>query len=295
MRTRFVALAIALVVTGAGCGGASGSGDEPSSIVPASAYLYAEANLDPSGDQEDAARSVVSALPGVGAPARRLQEQFRQLGVPTYTELLIGMPGETYESFVDGVDRVLATGGRPVIYTLLLLNNTHYAKPEIRKAHGLRSKLMPFHSLDMSIRAETSVGHDRLSYDEWLLCVGMMIALTVFMPLYAQVVLGLSVSASSATIVALMGGSTATSILGGRLLIRYAHYKRVPLVGLLLAIAGLAPLALSPTGFSPLVALALLTVVGFGLGPSFPFTVVVVQNAVALHELDIALERVAVL
>src|SRR3954452_3271963 len=76
MRTRLVALAIALVVTGAGCGGSNGSGDEPSSIVPASAYLYAEANLDPSGDQEDAASSVVSALPGVGAPARRLQEQF---------------------------------------------------------------------------------------------------------------------------------------------------------------------------------------------------------------------------
>jgi hypothetical protein len=76
MRTRFVALAIALVVTGAGCGGSNCSGDEPSSIVPASAYLYAEANLDPSGDQEDAARSVVSALPAVGAPARRLQEQF---------------------------------------------------------------------------------------------------------------------------------------------------------------------------------------------------------------------------
>src|SRR6266446_8736853 len=41
--------------------------------------------------------------------------------------------------------------------------------------------------------------------------VGMMIALTVVLPLYAQLVLGLSVSASSATIVALMGGSTVTS------------------------------------------------------------------------------------
>jgi uncharacterized protein DUF3352 len=76
MRTTLVALAIVLVVTGAGCGGSNGSGGAPSSIVPASAYLYVEANLDPAGDQEDAATSVVSALPGVGAPARRLQEQF---------------------------------------------------------------------------------------------------------------------------------------------------------------------------------------------------------------------------
>src|SRR3954453_2761109 len=76
MRTRCGALPPALVVTGAGCGGSNGSGDEPSSIVPASAYLYAEANLDPSGDQRGAARTVGGALPGVGEPARRLQEQF---------------------------------------------------------------------------------------------------------------------------------------------------------------------------------------------------------------------------
>jgi MFS family permease len=118
--------------------------------------------------------------------------------------------------------------------------------------------------------------------------VGMMIALTVVLPLYAQLVLGLSVSASSATIVALMGGSTMTSIIGGRLLIRFTRYKLVPLAGLLVGIAGLAPLAMAPSGFSPLAALALITVVGFGLGPTFPFTVVVVQNAVAMHELGIA-------
>ena len=118
--------------------------------------------------------------------------------------------------------------------------------------------------------------------------VGMMIALTIIMPLYAQVALGLSVSASAWAIVALQGGATMTSVLGGRLLVRFAHYKRVPLVGLLVSIAGLVPLALAPTGFSPVAALALLALVGFGLGPSFPFTVVVVQNAVALHQLGIA-------
>jgi MFS family permease len=118
--------------------------------------------------------------------------------------------------------------------------------------------------------------------------VGMVIALTVVLPVYAQLVLGLSVSASSLTIAALMGGSTVTSIIGGRLMVRFTRYKRVPLAGLLVSIAGLAPLALAPGGFSPLAALGLITVVGFGLGPTFPFTVVVVQNAVAMHELGIA-------
>jgi hypothetical protein len=72
------------------------------------------------------------------------------------------------------------------------------------------------------------------------------------------------------------------------LLVRFTHYKRVPLVGLLLSIAALVPLALAPTGFSPAAALGLIALVGLGLGATFPFTIVVVQNAVALHQLGVA-------
>ena len=118
--------------------------------------------------------------------------------------------------------------------------------------------------------------------------VGAVIALTIILPLYAQLALGLSVGESGWAIIALQGAATVTSIVGGRLLVRFAHYKRVPLVGLLLSIAALVPLALAPTGFSPVAALGLIALVGFGLGPTFPFTIVVVQNAVALHQLGIA-------
>jgi EmrB/QacA subfamily drug resistance transporter len=118
--------------------------------------------------------------------------------------------------------------------------------------------------------------------------VGTVIALTIILPLYAQLALGLSVSESGWTIIALQGAATLSSIVGGRLLVRFSHYKRVPLAGLTLSIAALAPLALAPTGFSPAAALALIALVGLGLGPSFPFTIVVVQNAVALHQLGVA-------
>jgi MFS family permease len=118
--------------------------------------------------------------------------------------------------------------------------------------------------------------------------VGLVIALTIVLPLYAQLALGLSVSESAWAIIALQGGATVTSIVGGRLLVRFTHYKRVPLVGLLLSMAALVPLALAPTGFSPAAALGLIALVGLGLGPTFPFTVVVVQNAVTLHQLGVA-------
>jgi MFS family permease len=118
--------------------------------------------------------------------------------------------------------------------------------------------------------------------------VGAVIALTIVLPLYAQLALGLSVSESAWSIVALQGAATVSSIFGGRLLVRFTHYKRVPLVGIVVSIAALAPLALSPTGFSPIAALGLIALAGFGLGPTFPFTIVVVQNAVAMYQLGVA-------
>jgi MFS family permease len=118
--------------------------------------------------------------------------------------------------------------------------------------------------------------------------VGTMIALTIMLPLYAQLALGLSVSESAAPIIALQGGATLGSIVAGRLIARLTHYKRVPITGLALSIVALIPLVLVPTGLSPASALGLIALVGLGLGPSFPFTVVVVQNAVAFHQLGIA-------
>jgi len=118
--------------------------------------------------------------------------------------------------------------------------------------------------------------------------VGVVIALTIVLPLYAQLALGLSVEQSALTIVALQGAATVSSVIGGRLLVRYSHYKVVPLVSMVVSIGALVPLALTPTGLSPVLALALIALVGLGLGPSFPFTIVVVQNSVALHQLGVA-------
>ncbi|HEX6712437.1 MAG TPA: DUF3352 domain-containing protein [Thermoleophilaceae bacterium] len=78
MRHRLLGVAVTIALAAAGCGGGSGSGsaDDPGAIVPGSAYVYVEANLDPEGKQQEAARTVLASLPGVGAPADRLKEQF---------------------------------------------------------------------------------------------------------------------------------------------------------------------------------------------------------------------------
>jgi hypothetical protein len=88
-RLAVVTTAVALV---AGCGGTTGSPQAPSTIVPGSAYLYVEANLDPSGNQEDAVRTVLAAVPGVGEPSGRLQEQF-----DAYAERRYGLRAAHFE------------------------------------------------------------------------------------------------------------------------------------------------------------------------------------------------------
>jgi MFS family permease len=172
---------------------------------------------------------------------------------------------------------VLTWGGRryawgsPPILTLLTVSLALWALFAWR-VMAAEEPFIPLSVLrDGAVRVGTAAG---------FFVVGLVIALTIVLPLYAQLALGLTVSESAWTIIALQGAATLTSIVGGRLLVRFTHYKRVPLAGILLSIAALVPLAMAPTGFSPWAALGLLALVGLGLGPTFPFTVVVVQNAV---------------
>lgn len=45
-----------------------------------------------------------------------LMEKYSKAGVPTYTELILGLPGETYESFASGIDELLRLGQHNSLY-----------------------------------------------------------------------------------------------------------------------------------------------------------------------------------
>jgi MFS family permease len=66
------------------------------------------------------------------------------------------------------------------------------------------------------------------------------------------------------------------------------HYKRMPLIGLALAILALVPLSIWPAATPTVVVLILLAVVGSGLGTVFPVSTVCMQNAVTQHQMGIA-------
>jgi MFS family permease len=120
-------------------------------------------------------------------------------------------------------------------------------------------------------------------------CVfGTMIGLSIFVPLYFEVVLGLSASASGMALIPLMGGTVVGSTASGQSMSRLAHYKRMPFAGLAVAVAALALLAAAPAGLSVATVCSALGLVGLGIGTLFPVTTVSVQNAVPPYQLGTA-------
>jgi putative methyltransferase len=76
--------------------------------------------------------------------AERL-DLYRAHGMPTYTELILGLPGESYDSFADGVDSLLQAGQHEglLIYLCEVLPNSEMARPDYQEVHRLKSVRMP--------------------------------------------------------------------------------------------------------------------------------------------------------
>jgi EmrB/QacA subfamily drug resistance transporter len=149
---------------------------------------------------------------------------------------------------------------------------------------GWRLRLAPEPFLPLPILQDGVV---RMGTAASACAVGASLALTIYLPLYFQVVHKLSVATSGLALIPLVAMTTPGSILSGRALSRFEHYKRVPIVALSLAIVAAAFLALWPTAPVWLV-VAALTVISMGCGATYPVCTVSVQNAVPLHQVGTA-------
>jgi EmrB/QacA subfamily drug resistance transporter len=113
--------------------------------------------------------------------------------------------------------------------------------------------------------------------------MGAMIGLTVHLPLYYEVVYHLSASEAGLGLIPLAAISTLGAAIGGRTMARARHYKRVAIIGTLVATLAGAGLTLTTLPLWGL--LALLSVFAVGLGTAFPISVVSLQNAVARSQI----------
>ncbi len=69
-----------------------------------------------------------------------MQKELNGAGIYTYTDLIVGMPEETYESIVEATSTLIANGqhNRIKFNILTVLKNTEMANPEYQKQYGMR-------------------------------------------------------------------------------------------------------------------------------------------------------------
>ena len=92
-----------------------------------------------------------------------LTETFRNSKIPTYTELIMGLPGETLDTFKDGLENIAQTKIDTVfIYNCTILPNAPMNVPEYREKYKIQSVLSPIMLVHSSIHNRGS----HLEYEE---------------------------------------------------------------------------------------------------------------------------------
>jgi putative methyltransferase len=73
---------------------------------------------------------------------RKLKASFHLKKLPTYTEVILGLPEETLETFVDGIDQALSPRleDQLSIYLCVILENTHLQLPEVIEKYGIETR-----------------------------------------------------------------------------------------------------------------------------------------------------------
>jgi EmrB/QacA subfamily drug resistance transporter len=108
--------------------------------------------------------------------------------------------------------------------------------------------------------------------------MGAMLGLTVYLPLYYESVYRLSASEAGMALIPLAAVSTGGAAIAGRTMSRSKHYKRVAIIGTI--IAAVTAAALASVQMPLWLLLVLLSIFALGLGTAFPVSTVSSQNAV---------------
>lgn len=107
----------------------------------------------------------------------------------------------------------------------------------------------------------------------------------VFMPLFLQVVYGLSAGNSGLMLIPLSGATTIGAVSAGRLVAATGRYKLVPIIGLAANLAGMALIS-TVTADTPLFVTGVyMALTGIGLGAVMPVMLVAIQNAIDVRDL----------
>jgi EmrB/QacA subfamily drug resistance transporter len=116
----------------------------------------------------------------------------------------------------------------------------------------------------------------------------IMFAGIVSLPLFLQIVVGVSATSSGLLLLPLICGMLASVVASGRLIARRGRYKVFPIVGTALMSVGVGLMATMGARPAPSQVSAYLAVVGVGLGLVLQVPVLAIQNAVPVQYLGAA-------
>jgi MFS family permease len=115
-----------------------------------------------------------------------------------------------------------------------------------------------------------------------------IVGLNIFLPIYLQIVVGLSPTDAGLALIVLMVSLNTMAGIGGQVVGRVKHYKILPMVGQVVAIASMLLLALWADQLTLVSFQVLLLMIGIGYGPTPTMASVAVQNVVERHHFGIA-------
>lgn len=122
------------------------------------------------------------------------------------------------------------------------------------------------------------------------LAMGVLMGISVYNPLYLQVIYGLSASQAGLALTPLSLAIVGGSLVSGRLISlgKGQNYKLAPMIGLLAGAAVYAVLAVFLGRLPFWTYIAILMVANAGIGTMFPVTVSAIQNVVERHQMGTA-------
>jgi EmrB/QacA subfamily drug resistance transporter len=115
-----------------------------------------------------------------------------------------------------------------------------------------------------------------------------MFGAIIFIPLFLQLVYGVSPTSSGLRMLPLMAGLLAASILSGRAITRIGRYKIFPVTGTAVTAVGMFLLSRLEVDTAPWVASVYMLVVGVGIGLVMQVLVLVVQNDAPRGDVGVA-------
>jgi EmrB/QacA subfamily drug resistance transporter len=116
----------------------------------------------------------------------------------------------------------------------------------------------------------------------------LLFAVTIYVPVFVQGVLGQSATRSGVVLIPLSLGWVASAFVSGQLIARTGRYRIFPIVGATLVLAGILVLASIDAQTAGTTVAGALVVMGLGLGVTWPTYVVATQNAVDPADLGVA-------